>query len=45
MDKKEKMEKKEAECLFYECRDWSTIQEMMTETEYREFLEITRDLM
>lgn len=38
------MEKREASRLFYECRDWATLQEMMSEDEYREFLQLVSDL-
>lgn len=37
------MEKKLAKRIFNECRDWMTIQEMMTEKEYNEFLHMVRD--
>lgn len=38
------MTKKLATLLFNECRDWMTLQEMMTEKEFAEFLEMTKDM-
>ncbi len=38
------MTKELATLLFNECRDWMTLQEMMTEKEYADFLEMTKEL-
>ncbi len=37
------MDKKFAKRLFNECRDWASIQSMMTENEYKDFLAIVRE--
>ncbi len=36
------MDKKFAKRLFNECRDWSSIQSMMTEKEYAEFIQMAK---
>ncbi len=37
------MDKKFAKRLYNECRDWSSIQDIMTEKEYQEFLRTLRE--
>ena len=38
-----KMDRNYAKRLFNECRDWASIQSMMTEKEYTEFIKLAKE--
>lgn len=38
------MDKKLARLIFNECRDWRSIQSMMTQEEYKAFLKFTEEI-